>query len=145
MIAWWLLYLAKDPRLTSIMTQEMTHNSGCILAVYIGSGIPLMVPCWVPYRPNGCRPDFINCLGGDSNSGPVLVPDVYLSPTRIMSPPRASPILYQMKYTSVQVSYLQFPGGYYTWPRAPHLTSIMAQEMASIVTKVNKLVSALVR
>ena len=52
----------------------------------------------------GCRPDFNNGLGGDSNSGSVLGSGVYLSPTRIMAPPRATPILCQTKYTSVQVS-----------------------------------------
>ena len=71
---------------------------------------------WVPYLNKGCRPDFNNDLGGDSNSGPVLAPfcppGVYLSPTRIIAPPRATPILCQKKYTSVQVSYLWFPGGY---------------------------------
>ena len=53
-----------------------------------------MVSRWVPYLPKGCRPDFNNGLGGDSNSGPVLA---YLSPTRIMVSPRATPILCQMK------------------------------------------------
>ena len=37
---------------------------------------------------------------------PFWAPGVYLSPTRIMAPPRATPILCQIKYTSVQVSYL---------------------------------------
>ena len=54
----------------------------------------------------GCRLHFNDALGGDSNSGPVLAPGVYLSPTQIMVPPSATPILCQMKYTSVHVSYL---------------------------------------
>ena len=29
---------------------------------------------WLPYLNKGCRPDFDNGLGGDSNSGPVLAP-----------------------------------------------------------------------
>ena len=70
-----------------------------------------------------------NMAWGDSNSGPVSAPGVYLSPTQIMTPPRATPILCQIKYTSVQVSYLWFPGGYHIWPRAPCLTSIVAQEI----------------
>ena len=70
----------------------------------------IQVSWWVPYLPKGCRPDFNNGLVGDSNSGPVLAPGVYLSPTRIMAPPRATPILCQMKYTSVQVSYLSYFG-----------------------------------
>ena len=56
-----------------------------------------MVSWWVPYLPKGCKPDFNDDLGGDSNSDPVLAPGVYLSPTRIMAPPQATPILCQMK------------------------------------------------
>ena len=58
-----------------------------------------MVSWWVPYLPKGCRPDFNNGLGGDSNSGPILAPGVYLSPTRIIALPRATPILCQVKFT----------------------------------------------
>ena len=85
-------------------------NSGCILAlqhlfesslnncpspshsnlvsdggVYICSGLLLMISWWVPYLPKDCKPDFNNGSGGDSNSGPVLPPSVYLSLTRIMA------------------------------------------------------------
>ena len=150
MISWWLPYLAKGPTPDFNYGPGNGSNSGCILAsqrliesdlnggyspshsnllsdgVYICSGLLLMVSWWVPYLPKGCRPDFNNGLGGDSNSGPVLASGVYLSPTRIMAPPRATPILCQMKYTSVQVSYLSFPGGYHIWLRAPHLTSMTA-------------------
>ena len=73
---------------------------------YIYSGLLLMVSWWVAYLPKACRPDFNNGLVGDSNSGLVLASGVYLSPTCIMAPSRATPILCQMKYTSVQVSYL---------------------------------------
>ena len=52
----------------------------------------------MPNLPKRCRPDFNTGLGGDSN-GPALAPGVYLSPTRIMAPPRATPILCQMKST----------------------------------------------
>ena len=41
---------------------------------YTCSGLVLMDSWWVPYLPKGCRPDFNNGLGGDSNSGPVLAP-----------------------------------------------------------------------
>ena len=75
----------------------------------------------MPYLPKGCRPDFNNGLGGDSNSGPVLASGVYLSSTRIMAPPPATPILYQMKYTSPIYDFM----------------------VVTIVTKVNKLHSAL--
>ena len=70
--------------------------------IYIYSGLLLMVSWWVPYLPKGCRSDFNNGLVGDSNGGPVLAPGVYLSPSRIMAPPLATPVLCQMKYTSVQ-------------------------------------------
>ena len=59
-----------------------------------------MVSWWVPYLPKGCRLDFDNGLGGDSDSCPVLASGVYLSPTQIMAPPQATRILSQMKYTS---------------------------------------------
>ena len=97
--------------------------------VYICSSLLLMVSWQVPHLSMGSRPDFNNDPGADSDSGPILGPGVYLSLTQIMTPPWATPILCQMKYTSVQVSCLQFPVGYYIWPRAPCLISIMAQEM----------------
>ena len=133
MVSWLLPYLAKGPTPDFNSGPGNGSHIGCILAlqrlfesnlnnspsrshsslvsggVYICSGFLLMVCWWVPYLPKGYRPDFNNGLGGDSNSGPVLAPSVYLSPTRIMAPPRAtqlSQILCQMKYTSVQVSYL---------------------------------------
>ena len=58
-----------------------------------------MVSLQVPHLSTGSRPDFNIDLGADSNSDPVLVPGVYLSLTRIMAPPWATPILCQMKYT----------------------------------------------
>ena len=99
---------------------------------YTCSSLPLMI-WWVPYLTKGCRPDFKNGLGYDSNSGPALTPGVFLSPTRIMAPPRATPILCQMKYTSFQVSCLLFPGGYHIWSRALRLNSLMAQEMIQML------------
>ena len=62
----------------------------------------------------GCRPDFNNGLGGDSNSGPVLAPDVYLGPTRIMAPPQATPILFKSPIYDFLVATM--------WPRVPHPT-----------------------
>ena len=68
----------------------------------------VQVSWWLPYLTKGPTPDFNsdfnNGPGGDSNSGLVLVPGVYLGPNRIMAPRRATPILCQMKYTSVQIS-----------------------------------------
>ena len=130
MVSWLLPYLAKGPTPNFNSGPGNDSNIGYILAlqrlfesnlnhspspshsnlvsgrVYICSGLLLTVSWWVPYLPKGCRPDFNNGLGGDSNSGPVLPPRRLLSPTRIMAPPRATPILCQMKYTFVQVSYL---------------------------------------
>ena len=74
-----------------------SHSNLVSDRVYICSCLIPMVSWWVPYLPKGCRPDFNNGLGGDSNSGPVLAPGVYLSPTRIMAPLQATPILCQMK------------------------------------------------
>ena len=77
-----------------------SHSNLVSDGIYIYSGLLLMVSWWVPYLLKGCRPDVNNGLVGDSNSGPVLAPGVYLSPTRIIwSSP--TPILCQMKYTSV--------------------------------------------
>ena len=53
---------------------------------YTCSGLLLMVSWWVPDLPKACRPNFNNGLGGDSNSGLVLGPSVYLNPTRITAP-----------------------------------------------------------
>ena len=83
-----------------------SHSNLVSDGIYIYSGLLLMVSWWVPCLSKGYRPDFNNGLVGDSNSGSVLAPGVYLSPTRIMAHPRATPILCQMKHTSVQVSYL---------------------------------------
>ena len=62
---------------------------------YTCSGL-LLTDSW--YLSKDCGPDFNNDLGGDSNSGPVLAPSVYLSPTRIMAP-WATPTFCQMKST----------------------------------------------
>ena len=65
--------------------------------VCICSGLLLMVSWQVPHLVKGCRPDFNNGLGGDSNSVPSLAPAIYLSLTRIMAPPQAISILCQME------------------------------------------------
>ena len=130
MISWWLPYLVKGPTPDFNNGPGNHSNSGCTLAlqrlfesdlnnglspshsnlvsdgVYICSGLLLMVSWWMPYLPKGCRPDLNNGPGDDSNSGPILALCVYLSPTRIMALPQATPILCQIKHTSVQVSYL---------------------------------------
>ena len=50
-----------------------------------------MVFWWVPYLSKGRMSDVNNGPGSDSNSGTILAHGVYLSPTRIMAPPRAIP------------------------------------------------------
>ena len=72
---------------------------------YTCLSLPLTV-WWVPYLNKGCRPDFHNGQEVTRIMAPFWPSGVYLSPTGIMAPPRATPILCQMKYTSVQVSYL---------------------------------------
>ena len=143
-MVWWVPYLNKrlkpefnnDPEMTWIEATVWTplhlfetnlYNGPSLShGVYICSSLLLMVSWQLPHLSTGSRPDFNNDLGADSNSGPVLGPGVHLSLTRIMTSPWATPILCQMKYTSVQVSCLRFPGGCYIWPRAPCLISIMA-------------------
>ena len=114
MISWWLPYLATGPTPDFNSGPGNDSNIGCILAlqrlfdsnlnnspplpkpvpilcqIEYTSVLLLMVSWWVPYLPKGCRPDFINGLGGDSNSGPVLASGVYSSLTRIMVHPRPS-------------------------------------------------------
>ena len=51
----------------------------------------------VPYLNKGCKSDFNNGLGGDSDSSRVLPPCVYLSPTPIMASFRTTAVLCQMK------------------------------------------------
>ena len=71
---------------------------------YTCSSLPLMV-WWVPYLNKSCMPAFNNGLG-DSNSGHVLAPRRLFESDSNNGPSKATPILCQMKYTSVQVSYL---------------------------------------
>ena len=85
----------------------------------------------MPYLPKSCRPDF-----NQEVTRIVALywpPSVYLSSTRIMAPPQAIPILCQIEYTSVHVSYPWFLGGCHICPRAAGLTSIMAKEVTRIV------------
>ena len=58
---------------------------------YICLGLLLMVFWWVPYLSKGRMSDVNNGPGGDSNSGPILAPGVYLNLTRIMAVPWAIP------------------------------------------------------
>ena len=149
MVSWQGPYLAKDCRPDFNNGLRGDSNSGPILAPgvywsptriiappqaisilsYICSCLPLMVSWQVPFA-KGCRLDFNNGLGGDSNSGPIS-PGGYSNLTRIMAPPQA--ISMSDGTTSVYVSYLWFLGRYHTWPRAAGLTSIMVSDVIRIV------------
>ena len=109
MVSWQVPYLAKGCRLDFNNGLRGDSNSGPIYPrhlfesasnngpspghlnvrwSYICSCLLPMVSWQVPYLAKGCRPDFNNGLRGDSNSGPILAPSVYLSLTRIMAIPR---------------------------------------------------------
>ena len=91
-----------------------------------------MVSWWVQYLAKVPRPDFNNGPRTTQIVAAFLAPGVYSSPTPIMALPSQSN-LGQLEYTSVQVSHLWSPGGCNIWPRAPGLTSIMAQGLTQIV------------
>ena len=57
----------------------------------------------VAYLPKGCRPDFNNGPGGDSNSGPVLPPRRLFESDSNNGP---SNLVSDEVYISVEVSYL---------------------------------------
>ena len=62
---------------------------------------------WMPYLPKGCRLDFNNGPGGDSNNGPVLAPwRLFESDSNNGSSPDHSNLLSDEVYISVQVSCL---------------------------------------
>ena len=144
-------YLAKSRRADFNNGLEGDSNSGPILApwrlfesdpnngpspghfnlvsdeVYICSGLLLMVSWKVPYWPRAASLTSIMAWKLTWIVTPFWPPGIYLSPTWLMAPPQAISILCQMKYTSVQVSYLWFPGRCHIWPKAAGLTWIMAR------------------
>ena len=66
-----------------------------------------MVSWWAPYLPKGCRPDFNNGLGDDSNSGPVLHPRRLFESDSNNGPSLGhSNLVSDEVYKSVQLSYL---------------------------------------
>ena len=121
MASWWVPYLAKSCRPDFNYGLEGDSNGGPILAlrrlfksdsnngpspgysnllldgVCICSGLLLMVSWWVPYLAKGCRPDFNNGLGGDSNSGPILVPLRLFKSDSNTGPSQAIPIFCQIE------------------------------------------------
>ena len=91
-----------------------------------------MISWKVPYLAKGCRPDFSNGLGGDSNSDPISSQRLFKSDSN-NGPSPGHLNLVSDGATSVHVSYLWFPGRCHSWPRAAGLTSIMASEVTRIV------------
>ena len=130
MISWWLPYLAKGSMLDFNNDPANDSNSGCILAlqcsfesslnngpfpshsnlvsdgVYVCSGLLLRFPIGCHICPRAAGLTSIMAYEMTRILALFWAPGVCLSPTRIMAPSLATPILYQMKYTSVQVSYL---------------------------------------
>ena len=83
---------------------------------------------WIPGGCHICsraaRPDLNHEL--TRIVAPYWPPNVYLSLTRIMTPPQAIPILCQIRvYICSCLIYLWFPGGCHICPRSAGLTSIM--------------------
>ena len=105
---------------------SLGHSNLVSDEVYICASLLLMISWWLPYLAKGSMPDFNSCPGSDSNSGFILALQRLFESNLNNSPPKAIPILRQIEYTSVQVSYLWFPGGCHICPRAADLTSIMA-------------------
>ena len=125
MDSWWVPYLPKSCR--PDFNQEVTrivapycpqrlfefdsnndsspsHSNLVSDRVYICSCLILMVFWWVLHLPKGCRPDFNNGLGGDSNSGPVLVPRRLFEPDSYNGPsPGHSNLVSDEVHISVQV------------------------------------------
>ena len=130
MDSWWVPYLPKSCR--PDFNQEVTQTVAPYWSpsVYLSStrimtllqAIPIlcqieytsihvlipMVSWWVPYLPKGCRPDFNNGLGGDSNSGHVLPPPrrLFESDSNNGPSPGHSNLVSDEVHISVQVSYL---------------------------------------
>ena len=112
-MVWWVPYLNKGPRsifnngpgnsLNSTRSLDPrrlfetdlnngpspSHSNPVSDGVYICSGLLLMVSWRVPYLFKGCRPNFNNGLGGDSNSSRSLDPMRLIESDLNNSPPKA--------------------------------------------------------
>ena len=93
-----------------------------------------MVSWWVPYLPKGCRLDFNNGPVGDSNSGSALDPGRLFE-----SDSNNGPSLGHSNLVSDEVYICSSLLLMISWwlpylAKGSSLTSIMAQEMTSIVT-----------
>ena len=98
------------------------------MELHLSSVFLLLLVSWQGlYLAKSCRPDFINSLRGDSNSGPILAPGIYWSLTGIMAPPQAISIL------SYICSCLLLMVSWQVQPRPAGLTSIMASAVTRIV------------
>ena len=84
---------------------------------YTCSCLPLIV-WWVPYLNNGCS--LTSIIAKEvTRIVPRFGPWRLFESNSNNGPPWAPPVLCQMNYTSVQVSYLRFPGGYHIRPSPP--------------------------
>ena len=106
-----------------------SHSNLVSDGVYICSRLLLMASWWVPYLPKGCRPDFNNGPGGDSNCCFVLSPRRLFESDSDNGPfPRHSNIVSDEVYICSSLPLM------ISWrlpylAKGPRLTSIMAQEM----------------
>ena len=94
---------------------------------------PLVVSWRVQYLTKGPKLDFNNCLWDNLNSGCILAHRRLFHFDSNNGPSPSHSSLGQMEDTPVQVSHLWSPGECNIWPKAPGLTSIMAQEITRIV------------
>ena len=135
MDSWWVPYVPKSCRpdfnqevtrvvapywptrvhLSSTRIMKDTSNGR-----YICSCLIPMVSWWVPYLPKGCRPDFNNGLGGDSNSGPVLGPRRLFESYSNNAPPWATPILCQMPPSAPEPGHIDLVGSVNTIRLRPY-------------------------
>ena len=104
----------------------------CQMEYTVCSGLLLMVSWWVPYLPKGYRHDFNNGLGGDSNSGPILAPQRLFEPDSNNGPSPGHSNLVSDEVCICSRLPLMISWLLPYWPRAPRLTSIIAQKMTCI-------------
>ena len=106
-MVWWVPYLNKSLRPEFYNGPEMTWTVAAVWIPWHYSR-PTCIMAFPQAILKGNGPDFNNDLGGDSNSCPVLSPRCLFKSNSNNGPSLATPILCQMKYTSVQVSIYDF-------------------------------------
>ena len=111
--------------LSRIMAPPRAIPILCQMKIYICSGRLLTVSWWLPYLVKGPTPDFNSGPGNDSYIGCIFALQ-HLFKSNLNNSPSPSHSSLASVYTSVQVSYLRFPGGCHIFPRAASPASIMA-------------------